>query len=163
MVWSNGPWQICCLWLLRTNQHAGTVTSDTSVTSVLHIIPVSSQWRFYPVLPHVWPPSENAPRAYVWLTKPTTIDTITLFSTIEAEPGERIVRERMRQNKGAVWWVHGKPFERGDRVWLHCPAVPRGSPRKLHTPWKGPFRILNKLSKVTYRIRNIKKLSQKFR
>ena len=33
--------------------------------------------------------------------------------------------------------VHGKPFEKGDLVWLHCPAVPRGRSKKLHRPWSG--------------------------
>jgi hypothetical protein len=34
--------------------------------------------------------------AYVWLTKPTTSETITLFSTIEAEPGRIYPSQRER-------------------------------------------------------------------
>ena len=48
--------------------------------------------------------------------------------------------------------VHGKPFEPGDLVWLHCPAVPQGQSRKLHRPWTGPFRVVRKLSDATYSI-----------
>ncbi len=50
--------------------------------------------------------------------------------------------------------VHGKPFEPGDLVWLHCPAVPRGHSKNLHRPWTGPFRVVSKLSDVTYRIQH---------
>ena len=31
----------------------------------------------------------------------------------------------------------------GDLVWLHSPVVPRGSSRKLHHPWTGPYKIVN--------------------
>ena len=54
--------------------------------------------------------------------------------------------------------IHGKPFEPGDKVWLHSPAVPRGRSRKLHRPWKGPFRVL---ARVTYRLKNSRNRSQK--
>ena len=46
----------------------------------------------------------------------------------------------------------GLPFNIGDRVWLHCPAVPRGRSCKFHQPWQGPFVVLKTLSDVTYRI-----------
>ena len=61
--------------------------------------------RLHPILPHVWSPSENASGAYVRLTEPTTIDTITLFSRIEAEPGWRVYPsqgENGIQTEG--WW-----------------------------------------------------------
>lgn len=49
---------------------------------------------------------------------------------------------------------HGDPFEEGDLVWLHSPVVPRGKSRKFHHPWTGPWRITERLSDVTYRIRD---------
>ena len=52
-------------------------------------------------------------------------------------------------------------FREEDLVWLHCPAVPRGRSKKLHRPWKGPFRILKKLSNVTYRIQNARAPQQR--
>ena len=52
--------------------------------------------------------------------------------------------------------VHGKPFEAGELVWLHSPAVPRGQSKKLYCPWTGPFRIVRKISDATYRIQNVK-------
>ncbi len=57
--------------------------------------------------------------------------------------------------------VHGKPFDLGDWVWLHCPAVPRGQSKKLHRPWSGPFRVVTKLSEGTYRIQNTRNRRQR--
>ena len=51
--------------------------------------------------------------------------------------------------------IHGEPFEPNSLVWLHSTAVKRGTPRKLHLPWKGPFRVVKKLSDVTYRIQDV--------
>ena len=48
--------------------------------------------------------------------------------------------------------VHGKPFAAGDMVWLHSPQVPVGQSKKLYCPWSGPYRIVTRLSDVTYRI-----------
>ena len=50
--------------------------------------------------------------------------------------------------------AHGDPFESGDLVLLHSPAVARGQCRKLHRPWTGPFRIVRRLSDAVYRVRN---------
>ena len=50
--------------------------------------------------------------------------------------------------------VHGDPYSPGDRVWLHCPAVPRGRCRKFHRPWKGPFSILKQIGYTCFRIRD---------
>ena len=51
--------------------------------------------------------------------------------------------------------VHGKPYVTGDLVWLHNPAVPPGESRKLHHPWTGPFRVVEKISDVDYRIKEV--------
>lgn len=50
--------------------------------------------------------------------------------------------------------IHGKPFDKGDLVWLFNPAIKRGQSRKFHRPWGGPYRICDKLSDVTYRIQH---------
>ena len=76
------------------------------------------------------------------------------------------VREQMghkqdRQKELYDRRVHGKPFELGDLVWLHCPAVPRGKPKKLHRPWTGPFRVVRRLSTATYRIENVRARRQR--
>ena len=38
--------------------------------------------------------------------------------------------------------TQGRPFQKGDLVWLHSPATPRGRSRKLHKPWTGPFCVV---------------------
>ena len=48
--------------------------------------------------------------------------------------------------------VHGKPFEAGDTVWLYSPVIPQEGHRKLHHPWKGPYRVESKLSDLNYKI-----------
>ncbi|KAL5500794.1 hypothetical protein EMCRGX_G012399 [Ephydatia muelleri] len=48
--------------------------------------------------------------------------------------------------------VHGKPFIPGELVWLHSPAVPRGQSRKLHLPWKGPLKVLERRGDCVYKI-----------
>jgi len=51
--------------------------------------------------------------------------------------------------------VHGEPYKKGDLVWLHNPTVPPGHSTKLHHPWTGPFRILERISDVDYRIQEV--------
>lgn len=48
--------------------------------------------------------------------------------------------------------VHGKPFSKGDLVWLHSTVVPSYSCRKLHHPWSGPFKVIETLSDINYKI-----------
>ena len=51
--------------------------------------------------------------------------------------------------------VHGKPFSPGDLVWLHSPAVSRGRSRKLHHPWKGPLKVVERLGESNYKIKSL--------
>ena len=48
--------------------------------------------------------------------------------------------------------AHGKSYEKGIVVWLHNAAVLKGKSKKLHKPWEGPFRVVKKMSDVTYRV-----------
>ena len=47
---------------------------------------------------------------------------------------------------------HGEPFKVGDCVMLYTPVVPRGHCKKLQCLWSGPYKVLKKLSEVTYKI-----------
>ena len=59
-----------------------------------------------------------------------------------------IIRARQRYyNK-----VDGKPLEEHDLVWLITPRVPLGTSKKLHSPWTGPWKILEKISDVLFSI-----------
>ena len=46
-------------------------------------------------------------------------------------------------------------FAEGSLVWLLVPAVPVGTSTKLAKLWKGPFKVLNRLSDVVYRVRDM--------
>ena len=48
--------------------------------------------------------------------------------------------------------IHGKPFDRGDLVWLHSTVFPSNGHRKLHHPWTGPYIVLERISDLNYRI-----------
>ena len=50
--------------------------------------------------------------------------------------------------------VHGAPYQVGDWVWLHSPAVLRGQCRKLHHPWTGPFKVVECIGECYYRIKS---------
>ena len=52
--------------------------------------------------------------------------------------------------------VAGAPYCVGDLVWLHSPAVARGSSRKFHRPWQGPYKIVKVITDVIYRIQHMK-------
>ena len=40
-------------------------------------------------------------------------------------------------------------------MWLHSTVVLKGKARKLHWPWTGPFRVIQRISDVTYRIQDV--------
>ncbi|KAL1424674.1 hypothetical protein MTO96_019964 [Rhipicephalus appendiculatus] len=47
-------------------------------------------------------------------------------------------------------------FKVGERVYIRVGAVMRGLARKLAAKWVGPYRIIERLSSVTMRVRNVK-------
>jgi len=51
--------------------------------------------------------------------------------------------------------VHGKPYQKGDHVWLHSPMGKREPSKKLYHPWSGPYRVVKKLSEANYRIEQL--------
>ena len=52
--------------------------------------------------------------------------------------------------------VHGKPYQKGDYVWLHSPMGKREVSKKLYHPWSGPYKVVKKLSEANYRIEQLK-------
>jgi hypothetical protein len=57
--------------------------------------------------------------------------------------------------------AHGKAYKKGDLVWLHCPAVPRGCSRKLHRPWRGPYVVIKVMGDAVYRIKLVSNSQQR--
>ena len=66
---------------------------------------------------------------------------------------EQCEMEHQRQKAIYDKKAHGRPYEKGDLVWLFSPVVPRGHSRKLHHPWKGPFVVVDKIGITTYKIK----------
>ena len=74
-------------------------------------------------------------------------------------PKQRASRDTMgaklqRQKEFCNKKVHGDPHKPGDFVLLFNPAVPKGGSRKFHSPWTGPFKIVERVSEATYHIQN---------
>ena len=89
---------------------------------------------------------------------PSTMEYVANLRTIlelayaRARDHSATAHNRQRQHYNRR--VHGAPYARGDLVWLHSPAVPAGVARKLHSPWKGPYLVLDRLLDCTYRIQD---------
>ena len=64
------------------------------------------------------------------------------------------ITEHKRQKALYDVKVHGAPYQVGDWVWLHSPAVPRGQCRKLHHPWTGPFKVVECIGECDYKIKS---------
>jgi hypothetical protein len=43
-------------------------------------------------------------------------------------------------------------FKEGDRVWLYRPTRTRGKSPKLQSSWEGPYKVINRINDVVYRI-----------
>ena len=52
--------------------------------------------------------------------------------------------------------VHGPKYTEGQMVFLHNPATPQGLSPKLHSFWRGPYKITQVISEMTYKIHEIK-------
>ena len=73
------------------------------------------------------------------------------FSSVRERMGHQLDRQKELYNKK----VHGKPYSEGDLVWLCSSVVRKDRGRKLHLPWTGPYKIIRRISEVTYRIQHV--------
>ena len=67
----------------------------------------------------------------------------------------RLATQHQRQKEFYNQKVHGQLYAPRDLVWLHSPVIRRGQSRKLHHPWIKPYKIIKRLSEVTYRIQKV--------
>ena len=44
------------------------------------------------------------------------------------------------------------PYSVGDLVWLHVSAIKPGKTKKFASQWKGPYTVIDRTSKVNYKI-----------
>ena len=101
------------------------------------------------------------------------LDLTTRLSTVESEANltedyalrlretMQSAHERAREHLKASARRQKKTYDRktmpttleaGQLVWLHNPSKRKGLSPKLQRRWEGPYRIVDKLSDVTYRI-----------
>ena len=72
------------------------------------------------------------------------------ISTAYQHVREKLNVQHEKQKEYYNQKVHGKPYSVGYLVWLYYLVVAKGKSKKLHHPWLGPYRIIEKLSDVTY-------------
>ena len=41
-------------------------------------------------------------------------------------------------------------------MWMHTTVVPPGHSRKLHHPWTGPFKVIQRLSESDYKVKGLR-------
>ena len=92
-------------------------------------------------------PSSSTPGQYASLLKRRLSDAYNRVRLCSK-------RQQDRQKDFYDRGVRGEPYTIGDLVMLHEPAVPRGHSRKLHRPWKGPYRVVRVLGPTVYRIQD---------
>nr|CAD7570824.1 unnamed protein product [Timema californicum] len=64
-----------------------------------------------------------------------------------------LYRRWLEENKPDILQLcMGSAYKVGDRVWLHQPAVRKGTSPKLHRAWDGPYIVKTIISDVVYRI-----------
>ena len=75
------------------------------------------------------------------------------------EAAYKLVRSRMSQGKikQAKYYndksnVKFRSFKPGDLIFMHSPVLKKGVTKKLHKPWLGPFKVLEKINEVNYRV-----------
>ena len=66
----------------------------------------------------------------------------------------RMKKEQQKQKANYDRSSDTKVYSVGEKVWLNCPAVPRGLSPKFHRPWKGPFTVVKVFDKAVYRIQS---------
>ena len=64
---------------------------------------------------------------------------------------QHLLSKKLRQKELYNRKVHGKPFKKGDYVWLNTPIGRTGPSKKLYHPWAGPYKVIKKLSDTNYR------------
>ena len=98
------------------------------------------------VLGTTLPPSSTVPQYVANLH--TSLEAA--YAYVRDKMGHQLQQQKTRYDAR----TQGQPFQVGDMVWLHNPAVPRGKSKKLHRPWTGPYRVIRRLSDAVYRLQD---------
>ena len=74
----------------------------------------------------------------------------------QAERNLKIAAGTMKRMTDVKATSGSEALEENDPVWLYNPRRKKGQSPKLQSPWEGPYRVVKKLSAVTYRIQKNK-------
>ena len=94
-------------------------------------------------------------------TDPTPVSDYAVHLKKSLEDAYSLAREKLgtsheRRKEYYDRRVHGSPFQPADLVWLHSTVIPQGHSRKLHHPWTGPCRVIERISDSDYRIKGLR-------
>ena len=92
------------------------------------------------------------------VTKELPISDYAILLKKSLEDAYSVAREKLgvshtRRKEQNDKRLHGKP---ADLVWLHSTVIPPGHSRKLHHPWTGPFKVIERVSDSDYRIKGLR-------
>ena len=77
------------------------------------------------------------------------LESVFEYARVHITSGQR--RQKEYYDRKAV----KRPYSVGNHVWLYTPVVRKGCTSKFSQPWKGPYKVITKISDVTYRIQPI--------
>ena len=82
-------------------------------------------------------------------------ETRLCFHTAYEQARQYLKGQQKRQHSLYNAKVHGPKYTEGQMVFLHNPSTPQGLSPKLHSFWRGPYKITQVISEMTYKIREI--------
>ena len=105
----------------------------------------------YPPLP-MEEESPNEDYAKELQAKMRTVHDLARNSLLEASQRQKLAYDRK---------ISKHAYKVGDAVWLRSYAKPKGLSRKLQLRWEGPFKVIGKISDLTYKVQKSSKASFK--
>ena len=84
--------------------------------------------------------------------KMRTVHELARNSLLEASQRQKLVYDRR---------ISKHTYKVGDAVWLHSYAKPKGLSRKLQLRSEGPFKVIEKIADLTYKVKKSRKASFK--
>ena len=74
------------------------------------------------------------------------------FHTAHEQARQYLKGLQIRQHALYSAKVHGPIYNEGQLIFLHNPTTPQGLNPKLHSFWRGPYKITQVISEMTYKI-----------
>ena len=119
--------------------------------------------RIHSILFDVWLPSQidimyELPTVHT-TEKPTTEYAARLKKNLSDAYSlvcDKLQTSHKRRKENYDRRIHGKPYQDGDLVWLHSSVVTPGQSRKLHHPWTGPYKVVERIAESDYRIKGLR-------